>query len=40
MDKITEDILNQFQDFINYRFNKPEIKINRIPVQLMAESQH
>ena len=25
MEKFAEDILDQFQDFINYRFNKPEM---------------
>ena len=36
MDKITEDILNQFQDFINYRFNKPEILLQALTTSQFA----
>jgi len=30
MDKVTEEILGQFQDFINYRFNKPELLLQAL----------
>ena len=36
MDKIAEDILNQFQDFINYRFNKPEILLQALTTSQFA----
>ena len=39
MDKITEDILNQFQDFINYRFNKPEILLQALTTSQFANEK-
>ena len=36
MDKIAEDILNQFQDFINYRFNKPEMLLQALTTSQFA----
>ena len=39
MDKITEDILDQFQDFINYRFNKPEILLQALTTSQFANEK-
>ena len=40
MDKITEKILNQFQDFINYRFNKPEILLQALTTSQFANENN
>jgi len=40
MDKITEKILNQFQDFINYRFNKPEILLQALTTSQFANEKN
>jgi len=39
MDKITEDILDKFQDFINYRFNKPEILLQALTTSQFANEK-
>lgn len=39
MDKITEDILDQFQDFINYRFNKPEMLLQALTTSQFANEK-
>ena len=39
MDKITEDILNQFQNFINYRFNNPEILLQALTTSQFANEK-
>ncbi len=39
MDKITEGILDQFQDFINYRFNKPEILLQALTTSQFANEK-
>jgi len=39
MDKITEDILYQFQDFINYRFNKPEMLLQALTTSQFANEK-
>jgi len=36
MDKIIEDVLNQFQDFIKYRFNKPELLFQALTTSQFA----
>ena len=36
MDKITENILDQFQDFINYSFNKPEMLLQALTTSQFA----
>ncbi len=40
MDKIIEKILNQFQDFINYRFNKPEILLQALTTSQFANENN
>ncbi|MBY8980774.1 MAG: hypothetical protein KGD72_10310 [Candidatus Lokiarchaeota archaeon] len=40
MDKITEDILDQFQDFINYRFNKPELLLQALTTSQFANEKN
>ena len=40
MDKITEDILNQFQNFINYRFNNPEILLQALTTSQFANEKN
>ena len=39
MDKITEDILDKFQDFINYRFNKPEMLLQALTTSQFANEK-
>ena len=39
MEKITEEILNQFQDFINYHFNKPEILLQALTTSQFANEK-
>jgi len=39
MDKNTENILAQFQDFINYRFNKPEMLLQALTTSQFANEK-
>jgi len=39
MEKVTEDILRQFQDFINYRFNKPEMLLQALTTSQFANEK-
>ena len=39
MEKVTEDILREFQDFINYRFNKPEMLIQALTTSQFANEK-
>ena len=39
MDKNTENILNQFQDFINYRFNRPEMLLQALTTSQLANEK-
>ncbi len=39
MDKVTEKILGQFQDFINYRFNKPEMLLQALTTPQLANEK-
>ena len=39
MDKITENILDQFQDFINYSFNKPEMLLQALTTSQFANEK-
>ncbi len=40
MDKVTEDTVGQFQDFINYRFNKPEILLQALTTSQFANENN
>jgi len=40
MEKVTEDILGQFQDFINYRFNKPEMLLQALTTSQFANEKN
>jgi ribonuclease-3 len=40
MEKVTEDILREFQDFINYRFNKPEMLIQALTTSQFANEKN
>ena len=39
MDKVTEEILGQFQDFISYRFNEPEILLQALTTPQFANEK-
>ena len=39
MDKVTEDTIGQFQDFINYRFNKPEMLLQALTTPQYANEK-
>ncbi|MBY9014090.1 MAG: hypothetical protein KGD68_00215 [Candidatus Lokiarchaeota archaeon] len=39
MDKVTEKILDQFQDFINYRFNKPTMLLQALTTPQFANEK-
>ena len=39
MEKVTEVILGQFQDFINYRFNKPEMLLQALTTPQFANEK-
>jgi len=40
MDKVIEDTIGQFQDFINYRFNKPEMLLQALTTPQYANEKN